>query len=139
MTGVEYPKITVGPHENLTVRMSLAAQLLMQRRGLDPNRIGQALLPVLFEAGKPTTAPNPDAVRNYITAFSCMVAENFVDRSRPAAFSLDSAPTADYWASLVDHEQFPVIENAVNEALKKAVEERRKRLAAVPPAAELAS
>jgi hypothetical protein len=132
MTGIDYPAVSVGGHENLTVRYSLAAQLLLRRRGIDPLKIGVALAPVLFDGSTPTAQPNSDAVRNYITVFSCMVAEHFVDLSKPGAVNLDQAPTADYWATQID--DFSVIETAVNEALKKALEERRKKLALVPPA-----
>lgn len=132
MTGVDYPRVTVRAHENITVKMSLAAQLLMPRRGLNPMRIGEALAPVLVVDGKLTQQPNQNAVANYITAFSCMVCDAFIDLSHPHKVDLDSVPTADYWATQI--EDFSLIESAVNDALKKAAEERRKRLAAVPPA-----
>lgn len=131
MTGIDYPVVSVGEHKDLVVRMSLAAQLLMPRRGIAANELGTALAPTLPPHVR-TSPPNPNAVKNYVVAFSCMVAENFVDRE-DRTMDLNKAPSADYWATRID--DFSIIENAVNEAIKKAVEERRKKLAAVPPQA----
>ncbi len=140
MTGIEYPTLTVGQHKDLRVRMSLAAQVLMGRRGLDTNKLGELL------SGR-RTVPNPNmrlqtdpptieivnhnAVPNVIVAFSCMVAENFFAQMSPTRINLDEAPTADYWALQID--DFPAVEKAVWDAIKKAGEERRAKLAAVPP------
>jgi len=131
MTPIEYPTITVGAHENLVVRLSLASQLLLRRRGMDPARMGELMQPRIGNE------PNPDAVGNVIAVFACMVAENFVDRSKPHLCDLSSAPTADYWAMQID--DFAAIERVVWAAVGKAVEERRKKLAVVPPASEVAS
>ena len=131
MSAIEYPTISVGAHEHLVVRLSLAAQLLMRRRGLDPARIGELMQPKIGDK------PNPDAVGNVVAVFACMVAENFVDRSNPHLCDLGNAPTADYWATQID--DFSAVERAVWTAVGKAVEERRKKLAVVPPAAEAAS
>jgi len=139
MTGVEYPTISVGEHENLVVRFSLAAQVLMRRRGIDPAKIGTMMLAQIarpnesarFQCDPPTiTVPNPDAVPNVLAVFACMVAENFID---PKATKLDlgNSPTADYWATQVD--DFASVEKAVWAALGKAAEARRAKLAAVPP------
>jgi hypothetical protein len=127
MTPIDYPTITVGAHENMVVRLSLAAQLLMQRRGIDAARMGVLMSPRISEQ------PNPDAVGNVIAVFACMVAENFVDKSAPHLCDLSKAPTADYWAMQIT--DFAAVEQAVWAAVGKAVEERRKRLAVVPPAA----
>lgn len=145
MTGIEYPTISVGKHENLTVRMSLAAQVLMRRRGLDITKPGAlqsrfiiANPNMRLQTDPPTVeGENPDAVSNMITAFSCMVVDNFVDGIQPSKLDLNAAPTADYWATLIT--DFPAVERAVMEALKKAAEERRAKLAAVPPTQEAAS
>jgi hypothetical protein len=145
MTGIEYPTISVGEHENLTVRMSLAAQVLMRRRGIDPAKIGQMMLAKIVkpnEAARLQTDPptiaidNPDAVTNVIAVFSCMVAENFVDK-RATKLDLNTAPTADYWATQID--DFAAVEKAVWDAVGKAVEARRAKLAAVPPMESQAS
>lgn len=138
MTGIEYPTISVGGRE-LTVRLSLAAQLLMKRRGIDPANMGTAMQakrtipnPMQhLQTDPPTiTVDNPDAVQNIITVFSCMVAENYFDKSS-TKLDLGTAPTADYWATQI--EDFAEVEKAVWTAVGKAVEERRKKLAAVPP------
>jgi hypothetical protein len=129
MTGIKYPTITVGEHKDLTVRFSLAAQFLLRRRGIEPVQLGEALAPTLPPHTK-TAPPNLKCVENYVILFSCMVAENFLDKSCQT-LELESVPTADYWATqIVD---FAEVETAVTEALKKAAEERRKKLAAVPP------
>lgn len=120
MTGIEYPTITVGKHENLVVRFSLAAQLLMRRRGVDPAKIAQAMIPT-----------NPDAVQNTVTIFSAMAAENFFNQDRPQNLDLSTAPSADYWATQI--EDFQDIERVIWASLGKVAEERRKKLAAVPP------
>jgi hypothetical protein len=132
MTGIDYPTITVGAHENLVVRFSLAAQLLMRRRGIDPVNIFALCAPRLQDG-----SANLDAVRNVLTIFAACVAENFLDLSKPHRVDLDTAPTADYWATQV--EDFAAIEAVIGAALGKAAEERRKRLAVVPPATEQAS
>jgi hypothetical protein len=113
--------------------MSLASQVLMRRRGLDPNK-----LHLLIKADRirqndkivedPTGCA--DWVANTITAFSCMIAENFLDLSKPTRVDLNVAPTADYWAVKAD---FAAMETAVWAALGKVLEERRAKLATVPP------
>ena len=142
MTGIDYPTITVGAHENLVVRLSLAAQLLMRKRGIDPLRMGELMQPkrvipnpnMRLQTDPPTIeVSNQDAVGNVLDVFSCMVAENFVDKSSPHLCDLTKTPTADYWATQVD--DFAAVEKAVWTAVGKAVEERRKKLAVVPPAA----
>jgi len=46
MIAIEYPTITVGAHEDLVVRMSLASQILMRRaRGIDVAKLGTLMLP----------------------------------------------------------------------------------------------
>ncbi len=134
MTGIDYPTITIGEHENLTVRLSLAAQLLMRRRGLDPAKIGELMAPGRTvpnpNKADPPTIPNDKAVENVIIVFSCMVAENFLDKST-TKLDLNTAPTADYWATRID--DFTAVEKVVWAAVGKAVEDRRKRLAVVPP------
>jgi hypothetical protein len=145
MTGIDYPTITVGEHKDLTVRMSLAAQLLMRRRGIDPAQIGTLCGPItrpnpnmrLQTDPATITIPNPDGVKNIVTIFACMVAENFLDLSKPNTVDLNAAPTADYWAIKID--DFGEVETAVWGAVGKAVEERRKRLQVVPPQQEAAS
>lgn len=148
MTGIEYPTITVGSHQNLKVRMSLAAELLMRRRGIDVAKLGEQLIrkrvvpnPHMRVQTDPPTIEvlNPDGVTNIVMVFACMVAENFFDLSKPNKFSLDTdAPTADYWAALIN-EDFLAVEEAVWQALGKAVEARRAKLAVVPPTQEAAS
>ena len=146
MTGIDYPTISVGAHENLVVRLSLAAQLLMRRRGIDPAQMAQEMSPTKTVPNPnmrtQTDAPtvqigNPGAVQNIVTVFSCMVAENFIDRSKPTQVDLSTAPTADYWATLI--EDFSEVEKVVWSAVGKAVEVRRKKLAAVPPMEAVAS
>ena len=139
MTGIDYPTITVGAHENLVVRLSLASQLLLRRRGIDPAQLGPAMhakRTIPNPAQRLQTDPptieieNRDAVQNIITVFSCMVAENFFEKTA-TKLDLNTAPTADYWATQID--DFAEVEKAVWLAVGKAVEERRKKLAAVPP------
>ena len=140
MTGIDYPTISVGEHKDLTVRLSLAAQLLMRRRGIDPAQLGTEMSPTKtvpnpnqrLQTDPPTIQiGNPGAVQNVVTVFSCMVAENFIDKTKPTQVDLGTAPTADYWATQI--EDFPAVEKAVWAAVGKAVEERRNRLAVVPP------
>lgn len=123
MNAIDYPTISVGAHENLVVRMSLASQVLMQRRGLDPVNLAGAMISTAEK-------PNPQAVPNVITVFSCMVAENFI-AADPNRVDLNAAPTADYWATQI--EDFGEVERVVWSALGKAAEARRAKLAAVPP------
>ena len=133
MTGIEYPTITVGTHKDLVVRQSLVAELLIGRRGLSMATIHIAIHPWKTDAAGINTQPleaNPDYAQNNVTAFSCFVAENFIDATSYRV-SLDSAPSADYWATqIVD---LAPIAKVVREAIKKASEDSRKKLAAVPP------
>jgi len=121
MNDIQFPQITVGGR-TLTVRYSIAAQVLMKRRGIDLKRL---------------LDPEKDVVGNMLTVFSCLVAEEFVDQSNPDKYDLDKAPTADYWAHLLHPLQFPEVEAAIVEAVGKVAEEQRKlRPVAVPPAVE---
>ena len=134
MTGIEYPTISVGAHENLVVRLSLASQLLMRRRGMDPAKMGALMQPTIVDPSDPQkTLLNPDGVQSVITVFSCMVAENFIDRSQPHKCDLTAAPTADYWATQID--DLTDVSKAVIASVGKAMQERRKKLAAVPATA----
>ena len=131
MTGVEYPTITVGKHEGLTVRYSMGAQVLALRRGLDPvmKVISDKERHMWIEAKQ---GPQ-DAVRNVMTAFSCMVVDNFTAGLPPHKLDFDLAPTADYWFTQMT--DFKEIELVVWKALVKAAEEQKKTLAAAPPLA----
>jgi len=146
MTGIDYLTISVGEHVNLTVRYSLAAQLLMRRRGIDPANIGQACAPtktipnpnMRLQSDPPTiTVKNPDCIGNLVTVFSCCVAENFLDLKQPNRVDLNAAPTADYWATQID--DMGEIDKAVGAAMGKWSEDRQRKLAAVPPIAESAA
>src|ERR1700690_2828401 len=122
MIAIDYPTITVG-ERTLIVRSSLAAQVLMRRRGIDPNKLEEA-----------TARDNPDQQENWLKIFSCMVAENFLD-GPPESFSLSNAPTADYIATLLIPGQR--VDIVCNESLKKAAE--AVRAMQPPPALTLAS
>lgn len=134
MTGIEYPTITVGTHCNLTVRLSLAAELLMIRRGLDPTFLVRQISPTIqgpaSQDGTATLIPNPGWAQNMVTAFSCMIAENFMDKSQPHLCDMSKVPTADYWATQID--DLAAVSRAVTDGVGKAVQERRNKLAAVP-------
>jgi len=141
MTGIDYPTISVGEHKDLIVRYSLAAQLLMRRRGIDPGNIGVACSPkktipnpnMRLQSDPPTiTVNNPECVGNLVTVFSCCVAENFLDMKSPNRVDLNACPTADYWAVLID--DMAEVDKKVGEAMGKWSEDRRKTLAATPPA-----
>ena len=128
MIGIDYPTITVGAHENLVVRLSLASQLLMRRRGMDPAKMAILMSPKIG----PEQTENPDAVSHVVAVFACMVAENFIDTGMPHKVDLSIAPTADYWATQIT--DLGEVERVIWAAVGKAVEERRKKLAVVPPA-----
>ena len=139
MTGIEYRTITVGTHENLVVRFSLAAQLLMKRRKVDPAKISEAIGAITIpnpnlrlQSDPPTIkVANPKGLENALTIFSCMVAENFFDKALPHNLDLSTAPTADYWATQI--EDFPAIEKVIWDSLGKVAEAQKKKLALVPP------
>jgi hypothetical protein len=140
MTGIDHPTVTIGGR-TLTVKFSLAAQLLMRRRGIDIRRIPSLIAPRLHDDGaacvspdcEQAHAPNPDAENNIMRVFACMVAHEFVALDSPNVTTLDAAPSADYWAATAESEDFAPIESAVWSALGKALEARRARLQAVPP------
>jgi hypothetical protein len=138
MTGIDYPTVTIGGR-SLIVKFSLAAQMLMRRR-----KVPSAIAPRLHADGAGCVDPkceqahtlNLDAEDNIMRVFSCMVAHEFVNLDAPALTSLDAAPSADYWASIAETEDFAAIEVSIWTALGKALEARRSRLQAVPPPAE---
>ena len=136
MTGIEYPTITVGDHRDMVVRFSFAAQLLMQRRGLDPARVYALTSPKIRQADG-TDAPNPDFVRNIYTVFASMVAENFIDLSKPHRVDLDNAPTPDYWACQID--DIGAASHAIWSAVGKVLEGLRRKLEVAPPVEAKAS
>ena len=118
MIAIDYPTITVG-ERTLVVRYSLAAQVLMGRRGIDICKLGEMLAPT-----------NPSGPSNMLQVFAACVAENFTGDS-PETFSLDRTPTADYWATQLSHLQFREVDRVLGEAMGKAMEELRA--AAGPP------
>jgi hypothetical protein len=116
MTGIEYPSITIDG-KPLVVRFSFAAQNLMARRGLDPLNLNESVGPGKRMSGV-----------NWLKIFSCMVAENFFDRSS-ISINLDDAPSVDYWALRID--SLEEICKVCNEAIAKRAE--AQKLALVPP------
>lgn len=152
MNAVQFPTITVGDRA-LTVRYSLAAQVLMRRRGIDPRHLLRYISPfkviegtdgagdsIAMQDGKPVFNEDNNVVENVLKVFSCMVAENLMDQSHPERYDLNMAPTSDYWTALIHPLQFPDIEAVIGEAMGKATEERRKLLLVVaPPSAQSAA
>lgn len=147
MTGIDFPTVTIG-ERTYTVRFSMASQVLMRRRGIDPRRIFHLLsarthrndtLCIGKDCKRIDHVPNPAAEQNVLIVFSCCVAEDFVDISKPSTVNLDSAPTADYWAMVLDPDQFKLVEKAIWEAAGKVLEANRKLQAVAPPDKSLAS
>jgi hypothetical protein len=130
MAAIEWPTVTVGD-KTLIVRYSLAAQVLMQRRGVDPLRLAE------LTTSTPAK-PNPTAAANVMIVFSACVAENFLDFTEPAKLDLNTAPSADYWSTQLAPGQFDEIQTAMADALRKALGGRR-RPEAVPLEAARAS
>jgi hypothetical protein len=118
MLAIDYPTIEVGGRQ-LTVRYTLAAQILMVRRGMDPSQLGVLLGPGLKRA------------ENLVQLFACMVAENFIPDGMQ--FSLDGAPSADYWATQIEPGQLGEIDRVCAVAMGKVTEALRSKLAVVPP------
>lgn len=141
MTGIDNPTISVGPHKDLIVKWSLAAQNLCRRRGIDPRRAGHAIaagyhadrICVNGRCQDPAHVRNEQAEGNLYALFSCMVAANFIDLSRPQSVDLDQAPSADYWATIAEPEDFGAMELACWTAIKKALEAQRKIPQVVAP------
>jgi hypothetical protein len=136
MTGIEYPTITVEGRV-LVVRPSNAAFVLMRRRGIDPGSAHSALRPnkIRNEAGSVSDDSHGDPlwVNNTYVYFSCCVAENYIDLSKPDRVNLDYAPSADYWAlTLPDYNE---VSRLCWAAMGKFSEEQRMKLAVVPPIA----
>jgi hypothetical protein len=136
MTGIEYPTVTVDGRV-LVVRPSNAAFVLMRRRGLDPGNAHISLRAnkVRNEAGAVLDDPHgsPLWVNNTYIYFSCCVAENYVDLSKPHRVDLDAAPTADYWALMMP--DYNEVSRLCGAAMGKFAEEQRTKLAVVPPTA----
>lgn len=125
MNAITFPTITIGS-KVVTIRFSLAAQLLIRRRGLDPRNLAPAL-----------DRANPDCITNMLTVFSACAAESMVDKSDPSKYNLDAAPTADYWASELHPLQFPELEAVLAISMGKVTEARRElTLVVVPPQAD---
>lgn len=131
----------------MTVRFSLAAQMLMRRRGMDPRRVHTLIAGRHHQDGAVCVDPkcqhphtiNEESVQNSLKAFSCMVVENYLDLSDPTKVDLSCAPSVDYWAATIDSDKFVEVELAIWQALGKALEARRAKLQAVAPPSSLAS
>lgn len=143
MTGIDYPTVTIDGRK-LTVKLSLAAQMLMRRRGIDVRRLPSLISPKFHPNGmgcvdpacaEPTHTENPDVGENVMKIFACMVAHEFVDLSNPSMASLDAAPSADYWTTLADFEEHQEIMVAVWTSLGKVLGARLAKLQVVPPPA----
>lgn len=147
MNEVQFPTITVGDR-TLTVRFSVATQVLLSRYGIDPRKLSDALSPnllteevdakgsrkVLLVDDKPV--PNPDYMLNTMILFACTVAENYIEDSIPDKCELSGFPTPAYWTKNIHPLQFEEVVRVINEAVGKVTEARIKsRLAAVPPPA----
>ena len=120
MLGIDYPVYEIDG-KKLVVRQSFAAQILMQRRGIDPGNLNDFVGP-----GKPQSA------ENWVKIFGCMVAENFTDPTRPDV-DLNTAPSTDYWLMRIDPYEMGAITDVCNSAFLKAAEARRTKLAIVLP------
>jgi hypothetical protein len=121
MDAINYPTITIGD-KTLVVRFSLAAQVLLGRRGIDIRQLSALL-----------DKENPQGAENLVKIFAACVAENFIDQSNPATCSLGAAPSADYWAMQLGG-RLQDAANSIVEAMGKAAEALQKGLAVVPPA-----
>lgn len=142
MEDILFPTISVGGKDRV-VRFSIAAQLLMSRRGLDIfNLPGELARKIDATTGAPIidltnfagdSTPNPRYAQNIISVFSACVAENFIDTSNPDKVDLSKAPTADYWATQLHPLQFEEVEAKVIEALGKVAAARKPRLQVVAP------
>ena len=124
MLCIEYPTITVG-ERTLVVRYSIAAQVIMKRRGCDPKLLKELLDPA-----------NPAARDNLLVVFSAMVAENFLD-AKPEAFSFDGAPTAEYWMAQIEPQQIFEVDRVIAESMGKVSE--ALKATAPPPRLKVAS
>lgn len=121
MNEVEFPTITVGDRA-LVVRFSIATQVLLNRYGLDPRKLTEALSPA-----------NPKATENMMIFFSCCVAENYIDTSNPDKCELAGFPSPAYWTMNIHPLQYDEVVRVVGDAAGKVTEARRAMLAAVPP------
>lgn len=122
MNEVEFPTITVGDRA-LTVRFSICTQVLLNRYGLDPRKLTEALAP-----------NNPQATENMMIFFCCCVAENYIDTSNPDKCELVGYPSPAYWTMNIHPLQYDEIVRAVSDAAGKVTEARKKTLlAAAPP------
>lgn len=154
MNDIQFPAISVGGRD-LVVRMSIAAQLLMSRRGLDIYQIAAELNPKMADpSGDPCVnckgksqdkpcvvcggtgklmVPNPHYVSNLLVTFSACVAENFINMDNPDRVDLNATPSADYWACQLHPLQFAEMQAKVMEALGKVSEARQAKLHVVAP------
>lgn len=121
MNAIDYPTITIG-ERTLTVRYSLAAQVLLLRGGIDPADLNKLL-----------DKEEPRRVEYLIRLFAACVAENFLDPARPNEFALSNAPTADYWISQVDFIDVQAIDKAIGESMGKSREALKLKRAPAPP------
>lgn len=121
MDAFDYPTITLGDR-TLVVRFSLAAQILMIRRGIDPANLATLL-----------AISDPLRTDRLLQVFAACVAENFLDPSAPTEYKLDGAPTSDYWASQCDLVDLRDIDIAIGESMGKVREALNKKRARVLP------
>jgi hypothetical protein len=147
MNDIKFPTISVGGRD-LVVRISIAAQLLMSRRGIDIYKLSDALARRIIDPensapvgkndkGEPLFSfiPNPRYPDNLMFVFAAAVAENFVDQTNPDKVDLNKAPTADYWATQLHPLQFAEVQDKIEEALGKVSEARQAGLRVVAPPA----
>lgn len=133
MEDILFPTINVGGRE-LVVKFSIAAQLLMSRRGLNIfDLAGELALKIPDPSAPGKFLANPRYADNIISVFAATVAENFIDTTNPDKVDLSKAPTADYWATQLHPLQFLEVQAAVIESMGKVAGARKPKLQAVPP------
>jgi hypothetical protein len=113
MTGVEYPVVTVGGKE-YTVKFSMLSEYFLSMIGVSLH----SLLPV----------GHPGRLVQRMQLFGAAVADSFPEPAK--------APGAIKWAAQISREEWPAIDAAIDEALKKAMEESQTGTQAVTPLSE---
>lgn len=113
MTPVQYPLVIAGGQE-YTLKFSMLSEYFLSMIGVSL----QNLLP----------SGHPGRLVQRMQLFGAGVADNFPEPSK--------APGAIKWAAEITREEWPAIDAALDEAIKKALEESQKGMQAVIPLTE---
>ncbi len=106
---IEFPTIEIGGR-TLVLKFSMLAKLQMSKLGVRASD---------FAMLGNTANPDPTIVSLMVRLFSCAVADNFMDSTRPSAPV--EIPTPEYWALVIPEKQWQEVCSVTMRAMVKAI------------------